>query len=179
IDAADIATGGTAQVSVLTPAPGGGASGNLTFTIANPVPSVVSVSPSSVTAGALAFTVTVTGNGFANASVVRWNGATRPTRSVSARRWEASIAAADVATAGTAQVSVVTPSPGGGTSGDLTFTIANPVPGVLSLSPSSVTAGAPAFTVTVNGSGFANASVVRWNGATRPTTFVKIGRAHV
>jgi subtilisin family serine protease len=172
IDAADVATGGQAQVSVLTPAPGGGASGNLTFTIANPVPSVVSLSPSSVTAGAAAFNVTVTGSGFANASVVRWNGAVRPTTFVSGTQLQASISASDVAAAGTAQVSVATPAPGGGTSGDLAFTVENPVPSVVSVSPSSVTAGAPAFTVTVNGSGFASASVVRWNGVNRPTTFV-------
>src|SRR5262245_57730460 len=172
IDAADIAAGGPAQVSVLTPAPGGGASGNLAFTIANPAPNVVSVSPSSVTAGAAAFTVTVNGSGFVNASVVRWNGATRPTTFVSGVQLQASITAADVAATGTAQVSVVTPAPGGGTSGNLAFTVENPVPTVTSLSPSTVTAGASAFMLTVNGNGFANASVVRWNGVNRPTTFV-------
>src|SRR5215510_1332375 len=116
--------------------------------------------------------VTVNGNGFANTSVLRWNGMTRPTTFVSGTQLQASIPASDVAAVGAAQVSVVTPAPGGGTSGDLAFTIANPVPGVLSLSPSSVTAGAAAFTVTVNGSGFVNTSVVRWNGVNRPTTFV-------
>jgi len=157
---------------VLTPTPGGGASGNLAFTIANPAPSVVSVSPSSVTAGAAAFTVTVNGSGFVNASVVRWNGATRPTTFVSGAQLQASITTADVAAAGTAQVSVASPAPGGGTSGNLAFTVENPVPTVTSLSPSTVTAGASAFMLTVNGNGFANASVVRWNGVNRPTTFV-------
>jgi Divergent InlB B-repeat domain len=41
-----------------------------------------------------------------------------------------------------------------------------------SLSPSTTVAGSPGFTLTVNGSGFASASVVRWNGADRATTFV-------
>jgi trimeric autotransporter adhesin len=172
IPASDVAAVGAAQVSVVTPAPGGGTSGDLAFTIANPVPGVLSLSPSSVTAGAAAFTVTVNGNGFVNTSVVRWNGVTRPTTFVSGAQLQASIPASDVVAAGTAQVSVVSPAPGGGTSGDLAFTIANPVPGVLSLSPSSVTAGAAAFTVTVSGSGFVNTSVVRWNGVNRPTTFV-------
>src|SRR5439155_10966034 len=101
-----------------------------------------------------------------------WNGAPRTTTFVSGTQLQASIPASDVAAAGTAQVSVLTAAPGGGTSGDLTFTIANPVPDALSLSPSNATAGAPAFTLTVNGSGFANSSVVRWNGAPRTTTFV-------
>src|SRR5204863_22557 len=115
---------------------------------------------------------TVNGSGFANSSLVRWNGATRTTTFVSGTQLQASISASDVAAAGVVQVSVLTPAPGGGTSGDLTFTIANPVPSVLSLSPSSATAGDPAFTMTVNGSGFVNTSVVRWNGAPRTTTFV-------
>jgi hypothetical protein len=41
-----------------------------------------------------------------------------------------------------------------------------------SLSPSSATAGGPAFTLSVTGSTFANGAVVRWDGSDRPTTFV-------
>ena len=41
-----------------------------------------------------------------------------------------------------------------------------------SLAPSSATAGGSAFTLTVNGTGFVSGANVRWNGATRPTTFV-------
>jgi len=47
-----------------------------------------------------------------------------------------------------------------------------PAPVASSLSPSSANAGAPGFTLTVNGSGFVSSSVVRWNGADRATTFV-------
>jgi Divergent InlB B-repeat domain/Cep192 domain 4 len=46
------------------------------------------------------------------------------------------------------------------------------IPVISSLSPASATAGSPASTLTVNGSGFVAASVVRWNGANRTTTFV-------
>jgi hypothetical protein len=152
IDAADIASGGPAQVSVLTPAPGGGVSGNLTFTIANPVPSVVSVSPSSVTAGAAAFTMTVTGSGFVSGSVVRWNGAARPTTFVNGTQLQASIPASDVAAAGSAQVSVWTPAPGGGTSGNLTFTIVNPAP-TLTVNATTVVGGTAVTVTLTNGLG--------------------------
>jgi Divergent InlB B-repeat domain/Protein of unknown function (DUF1573) len=47
-----------------------------------------------------------------------------------------------------------------------------PAPVTSSLSPSTVGAGSPSFTLTVNGSGFAAASVVRWNGTDRATTYV-------
>src|SRR5207247_520420 len=107
-----------------------------------PPPVASSVSPDSVVAGGSAFTLTGNGSGFASSSVVRWNGVVRTTAFVSGTQLQASILVSDVAAAGTADVSVFTPAPGGGTSGNLTFTIANPVPSVLSLSPSSVMAGA-------------------------------------
>ncbi len=46
-----------------------------------------------------------------------------------------------------------------------------PVPGVTSLSPTSITAGQPGFTLTVNGSNFTPASTVTWNGQARSTVF--------
>ncbi|MEI8078869.1 MAG: IPT/TIG domain-containing protein, partial [bacterium] len=55
----------------------------------------------------------------------------------------------------------------------ITVTAANnPAPVIASLTPASVTAGAAAFTLTVNGSGLVAASKVRWNGAARTTQFV-------
>ena len=46
------------------------------------------------------------------------------------------------------------------------------VPAIAQLAPNTVTAGAPGFTLTVNGSNFAGNSVVNWGGATPSTTFV-------
>jgi len=52
----------------------------------------------------------------------------------------------------------------------------SPQPGVVpklnALLPDNVNAGAPAFTLTVNGSGFAANAMVKWNGAVQPTTYV-------
>ena len=57
-------------------------------------------------------------------SVVRWNGSDRPTSSNgSINALTAQISASDLATAGTATVTVFNPGPGGGTSNSLTFTI--------------------------------------------------------
>ncbi|MDX2030222.1 MAG: BACON domain-containing carbohydrate-binding protein [Blastocatellia bacterium] len=47
-----------------------------------------------------------------------------------------------------------------------------PPPTIGSLNPGSVIAGGVAFTLTVNGTNFSAASVVRLNGGDRPTTFV-------
>jgi len=43
---------------------------------------------------------------------------------------------------------------------------------ITSLSPSTAAAGGQAFTLTVNGSGFATGAVVKWNGIARTTAFV-------
>ena len=56
-----------------------------------------------------------------------WNGSSRTTTIVSSTQATALITAADIATAGTASVTVVSPAPGGGTSNAQTFTI-NPAP---------------------------------------------------
>jgi hypothetical protein len=48
----------------------------------------------------------------------------------------------------------------------------NPSPSIKSLSPPSANAGDPAFTLTVNGSGFAPQSTVVWNGLAFPTIFL-------
>ena len=235
---------------------------------AAPAPVVSSMSPAAAAAGSAGFTLTVNGSSFTNASVVRWNGSSRATTFLGTTQLQASITGADVATAGTAQVTVFTPAPGGGTSAALTFTIGKAptlsvstttaapgsnvtvtlaggfgggydwialaatsapntsyvaytyvgsgvttrtwtvampqqtgtyefrlflnngftraatsptvtvvvvpagVPVASSLSPSSALAGTAAFTLTVNGSGFAAASVVNWSGSPRTTTFV-------
>jgi len=235
--------------------------------VTNPPPTISSTEPTHVRATSGPMKLLVTGTSFSTFSVVRWNGADRHTRLISTTKLEASIAAADLPAAGTAQVSVYTPGPGGGMTSALLFTIdptatltittsvvapgslstvtlsngfggsddwlalartdavgtkvlqwtyvgagvttrtwtvtmpeaagtyefrlfvgygtlmatspaitvdasLNPAPIVTSLSPASIVAGGPAITLTVTGSKFLASSVVRWNGASRPTTFV-------
>jgi photosystem II stability/assembly factor-like uncharacterized protein len=172
ITAADIATPGTAKITVTSPAPGGGASAPKTFTIDNPVPSVISISPSSAIAGGSSFTLTVNGSNFFSTSKVRWNGVAQATKFVSSTQITAAITPADIKTAGTAQVTVFNPTPGGGTSSQEPFTIDNPVPALTKLAPSTASAGGAAFSLTVTGTKFNSSTVVNWNGSPRVTTYV-------
>jgi hypothetical protein len=97
----------------------------------NPLPTLTSLSPSSVLAGGTSFTLTLNGTNFVSGSIVRWNGSNRTTTFVSSTQLQASIPPSDIALAGSAQVTVFNPAPGGGTSFALTFTIAvvsNPIP---------------------------------------------------
>jgi hypothetical protein len=88
-----------------------------------PAPAASSLAPASVISGGADFILTVNGSGFTYGSIVRWNGADRPTTLVSGTQLTAAIPAADIAAAGSALVTVFTPSPGGGTSGALTLDI--------------------------------------------------------
>lgn len=141
----------------------------------NPVPTLSALSPSSIIAGNQSFTLTVSGSNFVSNSEVRWNGLARPTTFLSTAQLTAVISSGDVAATGSTNITVFTPTPGGGTSNVLTFTISplpNPVPTIASLNPNTVTAGGAAFTLAVNGTGFVNGARVQWNGADLATTLV-------
>ncbi len=133
----DAAFPGTAGVSVTAPS---GPSNTLPFTMTTPAtslpsPSIISISQSlasqipavgtatSVPAGSPAFTLSVLGSSLAPCTVVQWNGSPRTTKFVTTTQLNAVIPASDVVTSGTANVSVSTPTPGGGAAGPVTFTI--------------------------------------------------------
>lgn len=104
----------------------------------NPVPVLSSLSSSSVTAGRSPFVVNAQGSSFVPGSVLRWNGSARTTTFVSVAQLTANIPASDIAQPGTAQITVVNPMPGGGTSSSFTFTIA-PAPALASFQPATLT----------------------------------------
>jgi hypothetical protein len=172
ITAADIATAGTVSVTVTNPAPGG-ISNALSFTINNPVPTLSSISPSSVVAGSAAFTLTLNGVGFVSGATVNFNGAGKPTTFVSSSQITAAISASDIVTAGTVNITVTNPVPTAGPSTAQVFTItsANAVPTISSLGATH-TAGGAAFALTVNGTNFETKSVVNFNGKPETTTFI-------
>jgi hypothetical protein len=126
VPASDISSAGRDNVTVANPAPGGGTSSAAifaAFTASASVPQIGRMLPSAMTAGAAAFTLTVYGTNFDQASAVQWNGNNRQTTYVSSTQLVAQISAADIATAGTSIVTVVNPSSGGGASSGIGFTI--------------------------------------------------------
>jgi uncharacterized protein (TIGR03437 family) len=114
--------GGSGQVTaavVDTLIPGA----TVTLSVANPPPVALWTLPSSATPGGAGLTVTVNGQGFTTTSVVLWNGSARTTVFLSETQLQASITAADISAASTAQLTVSNPAPGGGLSGSLPFLI--------------------------------------------------------
>ena len=140
----------------------------------NPAPILNSIGPNSASAGGPALTLTATGSGFIRFSVVQWNGSPLTTTYGSGTSLTAQVPASDLTAQGTASITVVNPTPGGGTSGAQTFVInaaANPVPVTSSLSPTSANAGSPGLTLTVTGTNFISSSQVQWNGSPLTTTY--------
>jgi hypothetical protein len=143
----------------------------------NPKPTLESLGPASTPVTPGAITLTVNGADFVPGATVRWNGALNlATTFVHSGKLQATVGVGLLAAAGTRSVTVVNPTPGGGESNALTFTVTapsdNPVPSIDELSPAGATAGGPGVTLTVKGANFMLDSRVRWNGVDRPTTFV-------
>jgi ABC-type multidrug transport system fused ATPase/permease subunit len=72
--------------------------------------------------------LTVNGSNFVNGAQVQWGGAGRTTAFFSSTQLTAAILAADIATAGTADVTVVNPTPSAEISNTKIFTINTPAP---------------------------------------------------
>ncbi len=176
VPASSLGVAGELPVAVQNPPPGGGPSAPAVLRVQYPMPSVTSLSPSSAAAGSGPTEVTITGAGFYPTSQVTFDGVPAATTFVDGTRLVATLTAAQLAAAGSILVRVVNPSPGGGSSSALAFTTTNHVPTITSVSPSSVTAGAPDVAVAIHGTGFVRGSSVRSNEQPVATTYVSGGK---
>jgi len=175
LSAADLASISDAKVMVVNPAPGGGASGTVTVPIGHPVPTVTSISPSSTDAGlslsSSGVFMEITGTNFVPQSFPYWDGYVQlPRTNVTATSITAVIPPDYVAFGGTHKISVINPKPGGGESNRVDFLSSNPLPSIQQLITNPAVTGS-AFSLLVVGRGFTRSSVVRWNGADRPTRY--------
>ncbi|MEU1391948.1 MULTISPECIES: IPT/TIG domain-containing protein [unclassified Nonomuraea] len=168
VDATLVATAGTAAVTATT---GGATSAPVTFTI-DAALAVDELEPALTGAGSGPLKLTVLGRGFGADAVVRWNGDALTTQVVSVMEVTAAVPAPDLASPGTATVTVTS---GDATSNPATFTVAGTGPAIDGLEPSLRPAGSSGFTLTVQGSGFTSGTTVQWNGSPLVTRIVADG----
>jgi hypothetical protein len=147
--------------------------------ISNPVPSINSFSPPSVTAAGPAFTLTVNGSNFVPGAKVYFGGRGRVTTYVSSTQLTSSILPSDISFGGTGVVFVFNPLPGGGSSSSAEFPVIDPSPNLLNISTTSVVAGGNGFILTLTGTGFQPISVATVNGTAQTTTFVTFDELQV
>ncbi|MBI3596651.1 MAG: carboxypeptidase regulatory-like domain-containing protein [Nitrospirae bacterium] len=94
----------------------------------NPVPQATALSPSYILAGSGDFVLTVSGSNFVNTAVIHFNNQALVTNFVSGSKLVAVVPASLVTPAGNYPVNVFNPTPGGGISNNLIFTVNNPGP---------------------------------------------------
>ncbi len=109
LSGSDLATPGDVPITVTNPAPGGGVTPAQVLHVVAIVPVITRLPSAGGTAGRGGFDLAVDGANFVTSSVVQWNGADRPTTFRAGTRITVTLGAADVASAGTARVTVRTP----------------------------------------------------------------------
>ncbi|HEU4452392.1 MAG TPA: IPT/TIG domain-containing protein, partial [Longimicrobium sp.] len=171
LTAAEVAAAGTLELRVQNPAPGGGLSNAAVLELRAPVPVIASLAAAQVPMGTSSFELRVNGTGFASNAEVRFHGAARPTRQVSPTQLEATLNVGDLQAAGSFEITVANPAPGGGVSNAVAFVVANPRPTVTSIDPDSVPQGVAAE-VTVRGTGFIPQSQVILGVIPRRTVYI-------
>jgi hypothetical protein len=158
---------GKLNITVGTSPPGGGASDALMFDVVYPKPVLTSISepsPPSALINSPDTKIVASGRDFAPVSVLTFDGVDIQTRFKSDKSIEGTVPAAKLRTAGTFDVAVRTPNPGGGVSSPISFTVSNPTVQLTAISPQLATVGSAAVNVTLTGAGFLPGSTVTFNG---------------
>ena len=143
----------------------------------NPVPTITSISPSTVPMNSPDTWVTLTGTGFVPSSQVLLYPLIRAVDVyVSSTELQALIPASHMTPeylgVAALEINVQNPAPGGGWAQGVAIPVVPPTATITSISPTSVAAGSPSFTLTVNGSNFHPQSEVTWNTYGLVTTFI-------
>jgi len=167
----------TASVTVTNPAPGGGTSANVAFSVLpSQVATLTSITPSYAIIGSPDTVITLNGSGFVNSSTAQIGGnypQTLNTTYISPTQLTATIPASDLTSIVYYSIFVNNPVIGGGASNSLAFQVQRLAPVITSISPTLVRAGGPSFQLTVNGANFTaysptsygdDGSYITWNG---------------
>ncbi|HYM60865.1 MAG TPA: hypothetical protein VEZ11_08230 [Thermoanaerobaculia bacterium] len=165
INASDLTTARNVPIAVINA--GGVTSPSVNLAVGVNPPAISSVRPTTVIAGDVGFTLTVSGSGFSDASIINVNGTTKTTTFNSgAGTLTAAITADDIATPGTLFVTV---TDSGLTSSAARVTVLQP--NILSINPVGIAAGSGDTTLVVSGAAFLTTSKIVFLGTDRATTF--------
>lgn len=168
--ASDVEAAGQVQIAVINPpgpanAPGGGSSNLVNLTVTNPVPVISTISPTSFVAGSTSpATLTITGFGLVPSSTVEIDGSPRSGIFASSTQESVQLAQGDFVSAGYHQLQIFNPSPGGGISNVLAYSV-----------DPTLTAGLPMLLDTGLNGAEANQGVCGQVCATGPPTLTTAG----
>ncbi len=169
-------TAGTYQDAVTISGNGGSTGGRVAVTlILAPGPKITSLSPSSVSAGAPAFTLTVNGANFASNMAIEWNGTPLPTSFISSAQVTVAVPASFITRPGSASITALTADQA--LSNSVAFLITPPQ--LTAINPSTVVAGSAGFTLTLSGSGFLPGATVSVGSSSLQPSAVASGQISV
>jgi len=132
-------------------------------------PAITALSPTTLAAGVVASTLTISGSGFSKSSVVVIGGTSEATTYVSATQLTATVPATQL-TSG-AMLSVVV-SNGSSNSPATNLEVDNPAPTIASTSMTTGIVGTASAVITFTGTGYVPSTVIYVSGAARATTFI-------
>lgn len=127
-------------------------------------PVITALEPYTATVLGPSFPMTVTGSGFVSGTVALWHGSALPTSFIDEEHLLVQVGAAQLNTAAVVPVTVQSPAPANFASNNVPFVVEAAMPVITTLTPNKVSAGSPALTLTIDGSGFAADAQVLWNG---------------
>jgi hypothetical protein len=172
LPAASVAEAGTHAITIVTPNPGGGVSGEAAIELLNPTPVILGLEPESAVAGGDAVTLTVHGADFIPGAQVWFGSAALATTHVSNDVLTALVPASMIANVGTTAIVVTSPAPSEHASASVPFSVVHPVPLVTSISPTNIAGSEADFPITVSGAFFDASSFVSFAGTALATRFV-------
>lgn len=128
IEGADVAKIGTAHVTVFTKTELNetveSAPFEITIGFTHPAPSLTRLDPPGGLVGSEGLLVKVFGRNFTPDSLIKWNGSERRPQFISSTELNLQLSKADLATAGSVEITIHNPEPGGGASKKVAFAIA-------------------------------------------------------
>ncbi|MCO4090636.1 MAG: hypothetical protein HEQ34_01610 [Sphingorhabdus sp.] len=164
VTATQIADPGSAAITVVLD---GATTNAVSLPILASDPILKTVTPNIAVAGAVGFTLYLSGAQFDGSAVAQWNGSPLATSFVDDQSLTATVPASVIANAGAVSIAVQS---GGATSNVLPFTVAASKPTIGFARPAVAMQNGSGFTLVVDGVNFATTAVVQWNGNPLSTT---------
>ena len=135
-------------------------------------PTVSSVAPASLTAGAASTALTVTGTGFTASTAVQVGSAVETTTYVSSTQVTATVPAAQLAQGTILPVIALNGSFTSASGTPVDLIVNNPAPVIAAAVPAALPVGSPSTSVAFTGTGFVPTTIIQVGGTARATTFV-------
>lgn len=171
---------GVIPITASNPAPGGGASNALNFTVGNPVPVLASFVATSTLINTTAFTLEIVGQGFVSGTQVHFGSDTLSPSSVTSTLLTVAVPDTLLTSARMVPITVTNPEPIGGTSNSIEFGVHNPVPQIGALSIDNIEAGVQQdLAISVTGSDFVSGATVGFGALQLSPASVATGTVEV